>query len=162
MQNLGDDFLGNSVTQKPIYARGNLHVRDTQYLAVLVDDRLYIGREVGLVWRRGRVGVHGRRLQPGVESVTGTSFLVLSWICPIEMEPRTSGVGDGDRTRDIRCHRPTLYQLSYAHRRINTGQFTLKPASIEMGGGPEWSRDHARLFGRDRFCDLSIWLSGKH
>jgi hypothetical protein len=25
------------------------------------------------------------------------------------------GVGDGVRTRDIRCHRPTLYQLSYAH-----------------------------------------------
>jgi hypothetical protein len=25
------------------------------------------------------------------------------------------GVGDGDRTRDIRCHRPTLYQLSYSH-----------------------------------------------
>jgi hypothetical protein len=24
-------------------------------------------------------------------------------------------VGDGVRTRDIRCHRPTLYQLSYAH-----------------------------------------------
>jgi hypothetical protein len=43
-------------------------------------------------------------------------------------------VGDGDRTRDIRCHRPTLYQLSYAHQRINRGQFTLKPASIEMGG----------------------------
>ena len=43
-------------------------------------------------------------------------------------------MGDGDRTRDIRCHRPTLYQLSYAHQRINRGQFTLKPASIEMGG----------------------------
>jgi hypothetical protein len=43
-------------------------------------------------------------------------------------------VGDGDRTRDIRCHRPTLYQLSYAHQRINRGQFTLKPASIEIGG----------------------------
>ena len=26
------------------------------------------------------------------------------------------GVGDGVRTRDIRCHRPTLYQLSYAHQ----------------------------------------------
>ena len=50
------------------------------------------------------------------------------------VEFRTSGVGDGDRTRDIRCHRPTLYQLSYAHRRIYRGQFTLKPASIEMGG----------------------------
>ena len=24
-------------------------------------------------------------------------------------------MGDGDRTRDIRCHRPTLYQLSYSH-----------------------------------------------
>lgn len=31
-------------------------------------------------------------------------------------ELRISGVGDGDRTRDIRCHRPTLYQLSYAHQ----------------------------------------------
>jgi hypothetical protein len=29
------------------------------------------------------------------------------------------GVGDGDRTRDIRCHRPTLYQLSYSHHRRN-------------------------------------------
>ena len=27
------------------------------------------------------------------------------------------GVGDGVRTRDIRCHRPTLYQLSYAHHK---------------------------------------------
>lgn len=26
-------------------------------------------------------------------------------------------MGDGVRTRDIRCHRPTLYQLSYSHRR---------------------------------------------
>jgi hypothetical protein len=51
------------------------------------------------------------------------------------------GVGDGDRTRDIRCHRPTLYQLSYAHQWINRGQFTLKPASIEMGGSLEWGRD---------------------
>ena len=25
------------------------------------------------------------------------------------------GVGDGDRTRDIRSHSPTLYQLSYSH-----------------------------------------------
>ena len=30
------------------------------------------------------------------------------------------GVGDGDRTRDIRCHRPTLYQLSYAHQWLTT------------------------------------------
>ena len=29
------------------------------------------------------------------------------------------GVGDGDRTRDIRCHRPTLYQLSYSHHSLN-------------------------------------------
>ena len=29
------------------------------------------------------------------------------------------GVGDGVRTRDIRCHRPTLYQLSYAHHRVD-------------------------------------------
>src|SRR6266481_2320958 len=37
----------------------------------------------------------------------------------VEIEVRRSsnpiGVGDGDRTRDIRCHRPTLYQLSYSH-----------------------------------------------
>ena len=26
---------------------------------------------------------------------------------------------------------------SYAHQRINRGQFTLKPASIEMGRGPQ-------------------------
>jgi hypothetical protein len=54
-----------------------------------------------------------------------------------EDKPKSQvGVGDGDRTRDIRCHRPTLYQLSYAHQWFNRGQFTLKPASIEMGGGP--------------------------
>jgi hypothetical protein len=29
---------------------GNFHVRDAQYLAVLIDDRLNIGRETGLVW----------------------------------------------------------------------------------------------------------------
>ena len=52
-----------------------------------------------------------------------------------EDKPKSQvGVGDGDRTRDIRCHRPTLYQLSYAHQWFNRGQFTLKPASIEMGG----------------------------
>ena len=27
-------------------------------------------------------------------------------------------MGDGVRTRDIRCHRPTLYQLSYAHHKV--------------------------------------------
>ena len=57
-------------------------------------------------------------------------------------------MGDGDRTHDIRCHRPTLYQLSYAHQRINRGQFTLKPASIEMGGNLLCS------FERDRTCEL--------
>jgi hypothetical protein len=80
-----------------------------------------------------------------VEGVTGTSFLVLlAGICVFDCNGalRMSGVGDGDRTRDIRCHRPTLYQLSYAHRRINRGQFTLKLASIEMGG-PGVGRDHA-------------------
>ena len=52
-----------------------------------------------------------------------------------EDKPKSQvGVGDGDRTRDIRCHRPTLYQLSYAHQWFNRGQFTLKPASIEMDG----------------------------
>jgi hypothetical protein len=64
------------------------------------------------------------------------------------------GVGDGDRTRDIRCHRPTLYQLSYAHQWINRGQFTLKPASIEMGGGlsgAEITREASDAMG---FCDL--------
>jgi hypothetical protein len=50
-------------------------------------------------------------------------------------------VGDGDRTRDIRCHRPTLYQLSYAHQWINRGQFTLKRASIEIGGSPSGTGD---------------------
>src|SRR5882757_4331391 len=41
------------------------------------------------------------------------------------------GVGDGVRTRDIRCHRPTLYQLSYAHQRSDEGQFTLNSQGIE-------------------------------
>jgi hypothetical protein len=67
-------------------------------------------------------------------------------------------VGDGDRTRDIRCHRPTLYQLSYAHQRINRGQFTLKPASIEMGANPlKGGTGHAL-----NFCALLFWRSGKH
>jgi hypothetical protein len=29
---------------------------------------------------------------------------------------RSSGVTDGDRTRDNRSHNPVLYQLSYSHR----------------------------------------------
>ena len=41
------------------------------------------------------------------------------------------GVGDGVRTRDIRCHRPTLYQLSYAHHRSDYRQFTLNLGGIE-------------------------------
>jgi hypothetical protein len=105
---------------------------------VLIHHGLNIGWE-GLVWQLGRVGVHGGRLQVGADAVTGTVFLVLAAekmdACK-ETEPGISGVGDGDRTRDIRCHRPTLYQLSYAHQRVNRGQFTLKPASIEMGGNP--------------------------
>jgi hypothetical protein len=64
-------------------------------------------------------------------------------------------VGDGDRTRDIRCHRPTLYQLSYAHRRINRGQFTLKPASIEMGANPFKGGRSDPL----NFCALPLWRS---
>jgi hypothetical protein len=70
-----------------------------------------------------------------MKGVTGTSFLVLFARIWLDRNgANDSGVGDGDRTRDIRCHRPTLYQLSYAHQRIYRGQFTLKPASIEMAG----------------------------
>jgi hypothetical protein len=106
---------------------------------MLINDRLNIGRETGLVWQRRSAGVHLRTLRGCRHGVTGTSFLVLSsgnGILRVEWR-LGSGVGDGDRTRDIRCHRPTLYQLSYAHQRINRGQFTLKPASIEMG----WNLD---------------------
>jgi hypothetical protein len=71
------------------------------------------------------------------------------------------GVGDGDRTRDIRCHRPTLYQLSYAHQRINRGQFTLKPASIEMGGNLERSADHIRNCGLEVVLGLALRAFGK-
>jgi hypothetical protein len=72
-------------------------------------------------------------------------------------ELRTSGVGDGDRTRDIRCHRPTLYQLSYAHQRFSRGQFTLKPASIEMVGSLEWGRI---MRGQSDAIDSAIYHSG--
>jgi hypothetical protein len=68
-----------------------------------------------------------------------------------------SGVGDGDRTRDIRCHRPTLYQLSYAHQRFNRGQFTLKLASIEMGADPFKRGTNDAL----NFCALPFWRFGK-
>jgi hypothetical protein len=34
---------------------------------------------------------------------------------PTEVGPFHSGVNDGTRTRDIRHHKPALYQLSYAH-----------------------------------------------
>jgi hypothetical protein len=64
---------------------------------------------------------------------------VIQWLGGKSALKSQVGVGDGDRTRDIRCHRPTLYQLSYAHQRINRGQFTLKPASIEMGGSLKWA-----------------------
>ena len=140
MQNLADNFLGNSLTQEPIYAGRDFHVGDAQYLAVLVHDGLNVGRETGLVWHRRGARIHLRTLRDRRRSVTGTSFLVLSaeygYLAPFQTELGRSGVGDGDRTRDIRCHRPTLYQLSYAHQRVNRGQFTLKPASIEMGGEP--------------------------
>jgi len=124
---------------------------------MLVHDRLKIGWKTGLVWRRSGVGVHLGTLRGCRHGVTGTSFLVLSsgiWrFCSIELKLRTIGVGDGDRTRDIRCHRPTLYQLSYAHQRINRGQFTLKPASIEMGGA-RVEQGSCPAFGRDGFCDV--------
>jgi hypothetical protein len=58
IQYLSDNFLGNSLTQEPIYARRNLHVRDSQHLAVLIDDSLNVGRETGLFWQRSRVGIH--------------------------------------------------------------------------------------------------------
>jgi hypothetical protein len=137
IQNLGDDFLGNPLTQEPIYARSDLHVRDTQHLTVLVNDRLNVGRETRLIRQRERLGIHLHTLHRCGRGVTGTSFLVSSsrGFCSIDCA-NDIGVGDGDRTRDIRCHRPTLYQLSYAHQRLNRGQFTLKPASIEMGGNP--------------------------
>jgi hypothetical protein len=74
---MGDDFLGNALTQQPIYAGGDFHVRDAQYLAVLIHDRLNIGREMGLVRQRSRVGVHLSTLRGREHGVTGTSFLVL-------------------------------------------------------------------------------------
>ena len=79
-----------------------------------------------------------------------------------EDKPKSQvGVGDGDRTRDIRCHRPTLYQLSYAHRRIDEGQFTLKPASIEMGGAPSGAGTMPASSDANRFCCLPFERSGK-
>ena len=78
IQNLGDDFLGNSLTQEPIYAGRDFHVGDTQYLAVLVHDGLNIGRETGLVWQRRAARIHFGTLRDWRHSVTGTSFLVLS------------------------------------------------------------------------------------
>jgi hypothetical protein len=87
---------------------------------VLFHNGLNIGWE-GFVWQLGGVGVHGGRLTVGTDAVTGTSFLVSAAKdgSSSERKPKDiSGVGDGDRTRDIRCHRPTLYQLSYAHQRI--------------------------------------------
>ncbi len=127
---------------------------------MLVHHGLNIGGE-GFVWQLGGVGVHGGRLQGEADAVTGTSFLVLvaegKDACK-ERELGISGVGDGDRTRDIRCHRPTLYQLSYAHQRVNRGQFTLKPASIEMGGNPFEGGTTQAL----NFWALPFWRSGKH
>ncbi len=52
-------------------------------------------------------------------------------------------MGDGVRTRDIRCHRPTLYQLSYAHQRSDYRQFTLNLLGIE---GAQDSRARRRVF----------------
>ena len=40
------------------------------------------------------------------------------------------GVGDGDRTRDIRSHSPTLYQLSYSHH-CGTSSVYAKSAEAE-------------------------------
>lgn len=34
--------------------------------------------------------------------------------------PSSTGVNDGARTRDIRLHKPALYQLSYAHHVLST------------------------------------------
>src|SRR6188768_2954162 len=34
--------------------------------------------------------------------------------------PSTTGVNDGARTRDIRLHKPALYQLSYAHQAVGS------------------------------------------
>ena len=53
-------------------------------------------------------------------------------------------MGDGDRTRDIRCHRPTLYQLSYAHhrRKFNTPREWGVVGRIAEHSG---SRDHFRM-----------------
>ena len=86
---------------------------------MLVHHGLNIGWE-GFVWQLGRVEVHGGRLQVEADAVTGTFFLVLTaekMVACKKTELGISGVGDGDRTRDIRCHRPTLYQLSYSHHR---------------------------------------------
>ena len=40
------------------------------------------------------------------------------------------GVGDGDRTRDIRSHSPTLYRLSYSHH-CGTSSVYAKSAAAE-------------------------------
>ena len=78
IQNLGDNFLGNSLTQEPIYARRDLHVGDAQYLAMLFHRQLNIGGNARFFWHRRRDGIHLHTVRGCGQAVTGTSFLVLS------------------------------------------------------------------------------------
>jgi hypothetical protein len=82
------------------------------------------------------------------------------------------GVGDGVRTRDIRCHRPTLYQLSYSHHssdvldslryfceREKRRESRLENALQNLGRASRWSKTSITLtlqsIEKVRGCDES-------
>jgi hypothetical protein len=82
---------------------------------VLIDDRLNVGRETGLVWQGRRVGVHARRIQVGAEVVTGTSFLVFSAGIGIFSYSESPSLAGGPK--------PALPSLRQPNRRSKSGNF---------------------------------------
>src|SRR6266478_9457548 len=72
-----------------------------------------------MIWRRS-----SPMRAPCVESIKASRRDSFSGKPACDMKSAKIGVGDGDRTRDIRCHRPTLYQLSYSHHRATTLVYT--------------------------------------
>ncbi len=50
--------------------------------------------------------------RPDIDIISKNTNLLLTQLQVLDK----NGVNDGDRTRDIRNHNPTLYQLSYIHQ----------------------------------------------
>ncbi len=73
----------------------------------------------------------------------------------ISDEDKDSGVGDGNRTRNVRSHSPVLCQLSYSHRVLAI--ITTRAECRERTGRAAAFVLRARSLGTGNFRRITVW-----